>query len=144
MLRQQRSGKPLVLLLIDIDHFKTVNDTHGRIAGDICFKTIALTLASDIRAIDLVAHFGGEEFLVLLTDSTLAEGADIAEKLRHAVENTEIRIADIAHPQRVTISIGLVEMPADAQQSLDSLIERADAGVYRAKDGGRNRVCLSD
>lgn len=144
VLRQQRSGKPLVLLVIDIDHFKAVNDTHGHIVGDACLKTIANTLVGNARIVDLVARFGGEEFLVLLTDTGIDEGLVVAEKLRQAVENTGVRAEGVASPLRITISTGVSEKSAAMELPLVTLIERADAGVYRAKDGGRNQVCLGN
>lgn len=144
VLRQQRSGNPLVLLIIDIDHFKVVNDSHGHIVGDTCLKAIANTLVGNARAVDLVARFGGEEFLVLLADTTIDEGLKIAEKLRAAVENLQIHFEGAANPLRITISTGVAAKSAASEMPLDSLIERADAAVYRAKDGGRNRVCLGN
>jgi diguanylate cyclase (GGDEF)-like protein/PAS domain S-box-containing protein len=144
VLRQQRSGSPLVLLIIDIDHFKAVNDTYGHIVGDTCLKAIANTLVGNARAVDLVARFGGEEFLVLLADTEIDEGLRIAEKLRGAVENLRVRAEGISAPLRITISTGIAGKAATSEMPLDRLIERADAGVYRAKDGGRNRVCLGN
>lgn len=144
VLRQQRSGNPLVLLIIDIDHFKAVNDSYGHIVGDTCLKAIANTLVGNARAVDLVARFGGEEFLVLLADTAIDEGLKIAEKLRAAVENLQVHFEGAASPLRITISTGVAAKNASTEMPLDSLIERADAGVYRAKDGGRNRVCLGN
>ena len=144
VVRQQRSGQALVLMIIDVDHFKAVNDSYGHIVGDACLKTIANTLASNARSIDLLARFGGEEFLLLLADSTLDEGLEVAEKLRRAMEQTEVHAIGLDQPLRVSISIGVAERVATSELSLDALIERADAGVYRAKDAGRNRVCRGD
>lgn len=144
VLRQERGGKPLVLLLIDIDRFKQVNDRHGHIAGDACLKIVAEILLGNVRATDLVARFGGEEFVVLLANTSLDEGAAVAEKLRLAVERAVIAAPGVADGLRVTISIGASVKSAAVVQSLDQLIARADAGVYCAKNAGRNRVCLGD
>jgi diguanylate cyclase (GGDEF)-like protein len=144
VLRQQRTGNPLVLLIIDIDHFKRVNDSHGHIVGDVCLKTVAYTLVDNVRATDLVARFGGEEFIVLLPDTTLEASEAVAEKVRQAVEQTVIQAEGMAQALQVTISIGASVKDAATVLSLDLLIERADVGVYRAKDAGRNRVCPGD
>jgi diguanylate cyclase (GGDEF)-like protein len=142
--RQQRSRDDLVLLVLDIDHFKAVNDAHGHVVGDVCLRAVAQALARHARASDTVARFGGEEFLVLLAGTSLAEGARVAEKLRRAVESTHIPVEGLAQPLRVSVSIGVAARTGTSDLSLEGLIERADAGVYRAKQRGRNQVCLGD
>lgn len=144
VLRQERIDKPLVLLIIDIDRFKEVNDRHGHIAGDACLKAVAGVLLDSVRATDMVARFGGEEFIVLLANTCLDEGAAVAEKLRLAVEAAVIAAPGVAGGLRVTISIGASVKSAATVLSLEQLIARADAGVYCAKNAGRNRVCLGD
>ncbi|MFZ2853725.1 MAG: PAS-domain containing protein [Rhodocyclaceae bacterium] len=140
-LRQVRAGLPLSLILIDVDHFKAVNDQWGHIVGDICLKAVANTLSSHVRGIDLVARFGGEEFLVLLSDTNEADALLVGEKLRHMVENTLISTALAAQPTlQLTASFGVTTLLPQENVSLETLIERADVAVYAAKHGGRNQV----
>ena len=140
-LRQARLGLPLTLMMVDVDHFKQVNDRWGHIVGDVCLKTIASVLASNLRTIDLVARFGGEEFLVLLSDANIREGMLVAEKLRRALESKLIDTGLAAQPTlQITASFGVTTLLPSEQLSLDALIERADGAVYAAKHAGRNRV----
>lgn len=141
-LRQARLGLPLTLILVDVDHFKQVNDVWGHIVGDICLKAVANLLASHLRPIDLVARFGGEEFLVLLSDANAQEGAMVAEKLRRALESKLIDTGLKAQPTlQITASFGVTTLLPSEDISLETVIERADGAVYAAKRGGRNRVC---
>ncbi len=132
----QRHGGALSLLMIDIDHFKRVNDGHGHLAGDAVLKRVAQGLQQQLRREDTLARFGGEEFVVIARSTTL-EGAELlAERLRCWVED-EICLFD-GQELRVTISVGVAQMaPAS---SGEQLVEAADAGLYRAKHRGRNRV----
>ena len=129
--RAQRSGDPLSLLLIDLDRFKSVNDTMGHVRGDGVLIDTARILSASIREVDLVARWGGEEFLVL-APATSAEDAELlAERVRRAVE-TESR------DPNVTVSIGLASWTAG--DTLADLVQRADTALYAAKDSGRNTV----
>jgi diguanylate cyclase (GGDEF)-like protein len=125
------------LLLLDVDHFKHINDAHGHPAGDAVLRQLAQLLLATVRVSDVVARFGGEEFAVLLPE--LAGPLDAvmtAEKIRQAVEST--RFGDVG---RVTVSIGVsLATPEDADAR--RLVERADAALYDAKRGGRNAVVL--
>ena len=123
-------GGPLSVLLGDVDHFKRVNDTLGHAAGDAVLVRIAETLLAAARREDTVARFGGEEFVVLLPGAKLDEAADIAERLRGAV----------ASNARATMSIGAAAFDARCTETIDAVLARADAAVYRAKAAGRNRV----
>ncbi|BAO30740.1 sensor domain-containing diguanylate cyclase [Sulfuritalea hydrogenivorans] len=144
-LRQARLGLPLTLILVDVDHFKQVNDVWGHIVGDICLKAVANLLASHLRPIDLVARFGGEEFLVLLSDANAAEGAMVAEKLRRALEGKSIDTGLEAQPSlQITASFGVTTLLPSENIALEAVIERADGAVYAAKRGGRNRVCIAE
>ena len=144
-LRQARLGLPLTLVLVDVDHFKQVNDTWGHIVGDVCLKAVANVLSSHLRTIDLVARFGGEEFLILLSDANLKEGALVAEKLRRALEGTVIETGLAAQPAlQITASFGVTTLLPSEDLSLEAVIERADGAVYAAKHGGRNRVCSAE
>jgi two-component system cell cycle response regulator len=127
------------LLLIDIDWFKRVNDTHGHAAGDAVLRELTARLARHVRAFDLFARYGGEEFVVVLpeTDRRVAEG--VAERLRIVVAETPFKVGDPPTEQAVTISIGLA-VTADARETSDSLLQRADEALYAAKAAGRNRV----
>ena len=141
-LRQARLGLPLTLVLVDVDHFKQVNDSWGHIVGDVCLKAVANVLASHLRTIDLVARFGGEEFLILLSDANATEGVLVAEKLRRALESNVIDTGLAAQPTlQITASFGVTTLLPSEDLSLEAVIERADGAVYAAKHAGRNRVC---
>jgi diguanylate cyclase (GGDEF)-like protein len=119
--------------MIDIDHFKEVNDTFGHQAGDDVLQRIARVLQRTTRQSDFVARFGGEEFVVLLPETPLLEGLHVAEKIRAAVAAEDFAT-------RVTVSAGVATMPQPHIDSPDALVAVADAALYRAKQGGRNRV----
>jgi diguanylate cyclase (GGDEF)-like protein len=135
--RFQRYGRPLSLLVLDIDHFKSVNDRYGHDVGDLVIKAVALTLKSHKRQTDTVARIGGEEFAVLLpeTDEKAAEIA--AERARAMIERQPLLVAD--QELKVTVSIGLAGARR-AMASFDVMLKRADEALYEAKRGGRNRV----
>lgn len=129
----RRYATPFSVILLDVDHFKRVNDTHGHLVGDKVLMRIAEVLAANTRGVDVVGRWGGEEFLVIAPNLGLREAAQLAEKLRAAVAGAEIAMAG---PQ--TSSFGVAEhQPGDDPHSL---IGRADAALYRAKGAGRNRV----
>jgi diguanylate cyclase (GGDEF)-like protein len=136
-----RDDKPLGLIMMDIDHFKQFNDTHGHPAGDEALRAFGRVVKSALRASDVVARYGGEEFIVALPGSTQADARLVAEKLRQAVEEMVIDIGAGRHA-RVTVSLGVV---ASDQQRLDQkgLVAMADAALYRAKEGGRNQVAMA-
>lgn len=130
-----RNNQPFAVLVVDIDHFKKVNDTYGHLVGDLALKVVAKCLAENLRSHDLLARYGGEEFVVLLTEADLETAKMIAERLRTKVAETEIRGDDIA--LHVTLSIGITPAQHD---KLEGLIHEADQALYRAKQSGRNRV----
>ena len=139
--RAQRHQNPISIILMDIDHFKSFNDTHGHIAGDECLKAVAGVFSRVIsRAGDMVARFGGEEFIVLLSNTGI-EGAEVVgERLRQAVSDLVIQFEGEVLP--VTISVGVAsEVPRNLTNA-EHLIQNADDALYAAKEGGRNRVCL--
>lgn len=140
--RRRRTGKGLALLMVDVDHFKRVNDTWGHLAGDASLKAIANLLSEGVRRVDLVARFGGEEFVVLLTDIDGANVRVVAEKLRRRIEAAPIVALASEAPLRISVSIGAVALGASEAGNLTVLIDRADQAVYAAKTAGRNRVCL--
>ncbi|WP_426957149.1 PleD family two-component system response regulator [Muricoccus radiodurans] len=124
------------LLLIDVDRFKSVNDTYGHAVGDVVLQEVADRLRSHLRAVDVVARFGGEEFVVAMAPQPAEDAALVAERLRVAIAGTPVRMAERALP--VTISIGVAV--AQPESSVDQLTGAADAALYRAKANGRNRV----
>jgi len=134
--RSRRSGHPLSLLILDIDHFKRVNDTHGHEAGDEVLVVLAGLLRAGIRATDSLARWGGEEFVVLSPDVALEGEAVLAERLRAAAA-----AHDHASVGTVTVSLGVAQhRPGETP---DQLFARADEALYRAKEGGRDRVELA-
>jgi len=136
--RAQRQGRLLSLLVLDVDHFKRINDGYGHQAGDAVLHAVAQTLKSRLRAGDCIGRFGGEEFLVVLPDTGLDGALTLAEALRAAVEATPVNWG--AHSLPVTISIGASGGPITGSSTADQLVAVADAAMYRAKESGRNRV----
>ena len=139
--RSQRSGAPLSALLIDVDHFKRFNDTHGHQSGDDCLRRVAAALASGLqRPTDLVARYGGEEFVCLLTDTDEYGALHLAELLCQRVhQETQPEVTGAAWPA-VTVSIGVGCARLDLMQGADDLLREADHNLYRAKKAGRNAV----
>ena len=138
----RRHGSDLVLILLDVDHFKQFNDTHGHAAGDAALVAVGEVVRSTLRAGDLAARLGGEEFVVLLNHSSPGQGAAFAERLRAAIAAALITVAGRDAPARVTASLGLAAVPA-GQGELDELLHLADQAMYRAKNSGRDRVALA-
>lgn len=136
-----RSGEPALLLMIDIDHFKSINDQHGHVAGDKVLQTVAKCLSGCIRPMDTVARFGGEEFAVVLPNCLASVGQAVAERIRRTVEALEIQ-AGPGTRLRVTISVGGAFAPEWVRSTAAIWTERADNQLYRAKTEGRNRVCI--
>lgn len=136
-----RSGEPALLLMVDIDHFKKINDTHGHHAGDLVLQAVAATLSKCVRPMDTVARYGGEEFAVILPHCHSAYGAMVAERIRLTVESLKIQISPRKTTQ-VTISIGGAYSPEWVRYSAVLWTERADAQLYLAKSAGRNRLSL--
>lgn len=131
---------PLTLLMIDIDNFKSLNDTFGHLAGDAVLKQIARTLREGIRGTDMVARYGGEEFAIMLVETAREGGTLVAERLRESVAALDFASQDIK--RQVTVSIGLACSPEHAADPR-ALIERADESLYAAKRGGKNRVVVT-
>ena len=139
--RVARAGEPALVLMVDIDHFKAVNDTHGHPAGDQVLKAVAAALQDCVRPMDTVARYGGEEFAIILPNCPPAFGHAVAERIRAKVERRPVNVAPGIVVQ-VTISLGGAFAPQWVRSSTALWTERADRQLYRAKAEGRNRVCL--
>jgi diguanylate cyclase (GGDEF)-like protein len=131
----QRNHRPLSALMLDIDHFKQVNDTHGHAVGDEVIKSVAGILAAHLRSHDIVGRLGGEEFAAVMLEMH-GDPAEAAERIRAAVETATS--PGIHGPVSVTVSVGLAELKPD--DTRDTLLNRADEALYRAKRQGRNKV----
>lgn len=131
--RARRTSRPLALAIIDIDRFKSINDTHGHLAGDRALKAIAHAVRDALREYDQVSRWGGEEFLALLPETTASEALQSIERVRAAVEGL-----DHEHGERVTISAGVGGVHEN--ETSDEALARVDRALYRAKETGRNRV----
>ena len=137
--RSLRSGRPLLLAQLDIDHFKPINDQHGHATGDRALQAFAGTVAASVRDTDVLARWGGEEFVLMLTDTSADHARELLERIRQAVQALEI--AHSAGSLQLTVSIGLAQhLPGD---TVEHTLERADQALYRAKALGRNRVVVA-
>lgn len=135
--RTKRYGPPLSIFLVDIDRFKSVNDSFGHLAGDQVLRVMADILRQGVRKVDTPGRWGGEEFIVICPNTTAADAAKLAEKLRTAINNNDFPVAG-----RQTCSFGVAQLRSD--ESAESLFGRADAALYRAKEAGRDRVEQDD
>ena len=139
--RVARAGEPALLLALDIDHFKRVNDTHGHASGDLVLKAVAAALLDCVRPMDLVARVGGEEFAIVMPNCAVSFGQNVAERVRRRIEAMPVTLG-MTQQIHVTVSIGGAFAPQWVRSSPALWIERADMQLYRAKAEGRNRVCL--
>jgi two-component system cell cycle response regulator len=138
-----RSGRRVAVMLLDIDHFKQVNDTHGHSVGDQVLNLVARRLRSQLRGGDLLARIGGEEFLVALPDADRATALECAERLRAAVGDHGFAMGGETPPLGITMSVGLALAAPGSNETAQSLLNRADAALYGAKSHGRDQVTLS-
>ncbi len=139
----QRHEMPLALLMIDIDHFKRMNDGNDHITGDAALRKLAAALLRNTRGIDTVARYGGEEFVILLPRASRQNARAVAEKLRRVVEDTSFVGEEVVPAGTLTVSVGAAAYPEDATAP-NELLERADWALYQAKARGRNRVCVGE
>ncbi|MBM4120839.1 MAG: GGDEF domain-containing protein [Nitrospira sp.] len=135
----RRRGQVLSLLVIDLDHFKLVNDTYGHQVGDLVLKTVAQTLHCSLKESDMLARYGGEEFIVVLPRTDSAGAITVGERLRANVAGLMLHKLASAAPERVTISVGVASYPVHAT-TVAELIHAADEALYQSKSAGRNRV----
>lgn len=140
--RSQRNVDSFAIMLVDIDHFKQVNDNHGHQTGDTVLKEVAEQLQNSVRPYDIVGRYGGEEFLILLPECCVDEAMDVADRVRRSVSEAIFEIGDTAIP--ITISLGLTACDGKKPVNVDSLIRHADDALYQAKKNGRNRVIVSE
>ncbi|ABK43898.1 cyclic nucleotide-binding protein [Magnetococcus marinus MC-1] len=143
MRRVEHSQNPLSLIMLDVDHFKRYNDTHGHQGGDEALIALAHTISLHLRPGDIAARYGGEEFAVVLPDTDAVSGRMIAERLRTAVEALEIKDDEGNSLSGITISLGVAQTSGTVD-SVSELIATADAALYQAKNQGRNRVVVGD
>lgn len=140
--RSLRNGLPLSLLMIDVDHFKTYNDSHGHPAGDEVLRQLARLLGEGRRANDFAARYGGEEFCVVLVDTAKFTAAKLAEKLRHRINEHPFAHRASQPLGKLSVSIGVATFPEDAADA-EALVRAADAALYAAKRAGRDRMVLA-
>ena len=136
-----RSGEPALLLMVDIDHFKAVNDTYGHQAGDQVLQAVAQALAKCVRPMDTVARYGGEEFAVVLPNCHTFFGVTVAERIRQTIQNMQVKLAS-GQMLSITVSIGGAYAPEWVRSTASLWTERSDVQLYRAKHEGRNRVIM--
>ena len=136
--RARRYESVVTILMIDLDHFKGVNDTYGHLAGDQVLRDVAQLLQHEVRSVDIVARYGGEEFIVVLPETSTEGGVTFAERIRERIEARTFE--STGHSLLLTTSIGVASFPSARVASMEELVARADEALYRAKAEGRNRV----
>ncbi|MGE5196945.1 MAG: GGDEF domain-containing protein [Deltaproteobacteria bacterium] len=137
--RSKKFKYGFAFLMIDVDHFKEYNDRYGHLVGDVILKEVSRIIKDNLRQIDLVGRYGGEEFSIILTETDKEGAIFAAERIRHSLEERSIRAYD--ENLKVTLSVGVSVFP-DHGHDTQKLIEKADHALYQAKQGGRNKVCL--
>lgn len=139
----EESANPPCLLMIDIDHFKSINDNYGHVFGDTVLKLVAATLQKCVKGKDTACRYGGEEFAILLPDTPLAGAQQLAETIRSAIERGKIQRSGSQEPVgNITVSVGVAAFKTE--ETVEQFIKRADAALYESKNGGRNRVTVSE
>lgn len=140
--RMRRSDGRAALVLMDLDRFKTINDEHGHPVGDAILRAVAAILVGELRPVDVVARFGGEEFALLLPDATPEDGAAVAERIRRVIE--ALRVSTAGQPLELTASFGVAALGTEGPDPVHAAYAAADRALYRAKALGRNRVCIAE
>jgi two-component system cell cycle response regulator len=139
--RARRFKQQLSLLMVDLDHFKAVNDQYGHLVGDDMLRQMGTLLAGAVRTIDVVARYGGEEFVLILPETSIEGAAVFGERLREKVDEHPFDLAAAERSLHLTCSVGVATFPSPRVASTEDLFARADEALYRAKSGGRNQVC---
>jgi diguanylate cyclase (GGDEF)-like protein/PAS domain S-box-containing protein len=137
--RARRYDNSISVLMLDIDHFKQINDTYGHQSGDLVLKSVANTFQEVLRSVDIIGRLGGEEFAVVLPETGIAKATEVAERLREKMSAGEVALPDGMNI-RFTVSIGIAAL-IDKNSNITMLLNDADKALYRAKQAGRNRVC---
>jgi len=140
MERARRYGLVLTLLMVDLDHFKRVNDTHGHLVGDEVLREVSMIIQREVRTVDIVARYGGEEFVVVLPETAEEGAVAFAERLRQRIAEHRIAGEEGEDALSLTVSIGVATFPSSSIETTDDLISHADDALYRAKAEGRNKV----
>ncbi len=140
--RCRRYGSIMALIFLDLDHFKTINDCYGHLLGSQCLAEVATIMAESVRDVDILARYGGDEFVVILPETTVATARMVAERLHSAV-GSHVFLKDAGINVHMGTSIGLAGFP-DHAQTKEDLVRKADEAMYRAKAEGRNRLCIAD
>jgi two-component system, cell cycle response regulator len=141
----QRAGRKdgiMSLVIMDIDHFKRINDTYGHLQGDVVLQKMALQMQKELRCYDVAARYGGEEFVALLPDTSVKEAFQVADRIRLSVQGA--RLLGPLSNEVITVSLGVASFPSARYDSVDGLLKEADSALYLAKERGRNRVVVSD
>ncbi len=136
--RSIRYGKPLSVCIIDVDHFKSINDRYGHPTGDLVLKEIAKTLNQSTRSVDFVGRYAGDEFVIIFPDTSLADAVRLCERIRKSI--TEMTLDAQGEMVQVTLSMGLADFETKKRSTSETLLEAADHRLYQAKRAGRNRV----
>jgi len=140
--RSLRENTSLSLILTDIDYFKKVNDRYGHQTGDMVLQRFTEQLLDSSRPYDIVGRYGGEEFVICLPGANISQSVSVAERMRSKLEEMKIMPPDSSKSIRITASFGTTAFLIDSKEKADSLIKRADNALYKAKNEGRNRVCM--
>ena len=136
---RKRSALPLTLVILDLDHFKRVNDNFGHLSGDLALQNLSNLIQTRLRTQDIFGRFGGEEFLIILPNTGAADAMHVTQSLRLSVATTRFESLD-GQSMPLTISVGVYTQRLGVDQHCDDMISAADQALYRAKDSGRNRV----
>jgi diguanylate cyclase (GGDEF)-like protein/PAS domain S-box-containing protein len=136
--RAKRYGSELAIILCDLDRLKEINDTYGHLAGDTTLQIVSAALRNSLRSADIAGRYGGDEFLVIVPQTSIAGASSIAEKIRNAVQMTEVRIDDHKRVS-ISLSIGVASLNIPSE-SIDAFVSRVDAALYASKKSGRNRI----
>ena len=142
IVRTRRYGKPLAIMMLDVDHFKPINDTYGHQAGDMVLQQLSAVCLQTMREIDVIGRVGGEEFAILLPEASGAQALEAAERLRAAVAASVVQLEE-GVSIFFNVSIGVAAL-TETDQGVTAMLKRADEAMYAAKNSGRNRVCIQE